>query len=116
MGCTKEAIDVFEGSRVKAVATSSTPCFYAPGKAANAGGVAVSGLEMAQNSQRIQWSSEEVDQYLVKIMANCFDTCLKTALEYAEQKPGVLPSLVTGANIAGYVKVAEAMEDLGDVW
>jgi len=71
---------------------------------------------MAQNSQRIQWTSEEVDQHLVKIMANCFDTCLKTSLEYTEQKPGVLPSLVTGANIAGYVKVAEAMEDLGDVW
>ena len=83
---------------------------------AKQGGVAVSGLEMAQNSQRIQWTSEEVDQHLVKIMANCFDTCLKTALEYTEQKPGVLPSLVTGANIAGYVKVVEAMKDLGDVW
>lgn len=49
-------------------------------------------------------------------MKNCFETCLKTALEYTEQKDGVLPSLVTGANIAGYVKVAEAMQDLGDVW
>jgi glutamate dehydrogenase (NADP+) len=71
---------------------------------------------MAQNSQRIQWSSEEVDAHLKKIMADCFEQCLKTALTYTEQKEGVLPSLVTGANIAGYVKVAEAMAQLGDVW
>ena len=86
------------------------------GKAANAGGVAVSGLEMAQNSQRISWSTEEVDEKLKVIMKNAFDNSLKTAEEYITPAEGELPSLVAGANIAGFVKVAKAMKDQGDWW
>lgn len=73
MGCTQEAIDIFEQSRaaVKSTDNSKGVCFYAPGKAANCGGVAVSGLEMAQNSQRYSWSSEEVDAKLKEIMITC---------------------------------------------
>lgn len=71
MGSTQEAIDVFEQSRSSAKADNKGVCFYAPGKAANCGGVAVSGLEMAQNSQRYSWSSEEVDAKLKEIMQTC---------------------------------------------
>jgi glutamate dehydrogenase (NADP+) len=71
MGSTQEAIDVFEQSRSSAKADNKGVCFYAPGKAANCGGVAVSGLEMAQNSQRYSWSSEEVDSKLKEIMQTC---------------------------------------------
>ncbi|ODV89977.1 hypothetical protein CANCADRAFT_1706 [Tortispora caseinolytica NRRL Y-17796] len=112
MGSTKEAIDVFEAERLK------TPegIWYAPGKAANCGGVAVSGLEMAQNSQRTTWTSEEVDERLHGIMKNCFDTCVDTAIAYSSEKSDGLPSLVKGANIAGFVKVAEGMKALGDFW
>lgn len=75
MGSTQEAIDVFEANR-------SNNVWYAPGKAANCGGVAVSGLEMAQNSQRTTWTSEEVDRRLKEIMYNCFDNCYSTAIKY----------------------------------
>lgn len=101
MGCTQEAIEVFETAR-KEKGTDSI--WYAPGKAANAGGVAVSGLEMAQNSARIKWTSEEVDEKLKDIMKNCFENCLNTAKEYIPSKDGEFPSLVGGANIAGAVK------------
>lgn len=84
------------------------------GKAANAGGVAVSGLEMAQNSQRISWTSEEVDKKLKGIMEACFKNGLKTAKEYVEPAEGEFPSLVAGSNIAGFRKVAAAMKDQGD--
>jgi glutamate dehydrogenase (NADP+) len=77
---------------------------YGPGKAANAGGVAVSGLEMSQNAMRLSWSSEEVDQRLHEIMINIHKNCYETAQEYGH--PG---NLVVGANIAGFVKVADAM-------
>jgi hypothetical protein len=82
-GSTQEAIDVFEASRSAAKSTDNTKgvCFYAPGKAANAGGVAVSGLEMAQNSQRYSWSSEEVDAKLKEIM----QTCCKSNVFYIER-------------------------------
>ena len=88
------------------------------GKAANAGGVAVSGLEMAQNSQRIVWTREEVDGKLRDIMESCFKNGLETAKKYVESKEGEgeLPSLVAGSNIAGFMKVAEAMRDQGDWW
>ena len=76
----------------------------APSKAVNAGGVAVSGLEMSQNSERISWSAEEVDQKLVTIMKNIH----KASAEAAE-KYGMGYNLVAGANIAGFVKVADAM-------
>ncbi len=83
---------------------------YAPAKAANAGGVAVSGLEMAQNSSRMRWSREKVDQELQKIMKQIHKTTLETAERYSS--PG---NYVDGANIAGFLKVAEAMMDQGYV-
>ncbi|PLB33491.1 glutamate dehydrogenase [Aspergillus candidus] len=114
MGCTQEAIDVFEAHREANPGTAAI--WYAPGKAANAGGVAVSGLEMAQNSARINWSAQEVDSRLKGIMDSCFKNGLDTAREYATPKEGILPSLVTGSNIAGFTKVAAAMKDHGDWW
>ncbi|KAI1853692.1 hypothetical protein JX266_001676 [Neoarthrinium moseri] len=113
MGCTQDAIDVFEGARKEKGAGS---VWYAPGKASNAGGVAVSGLEMAQNSQRLSWTREEVDEKLKLIMKNAFENGLNTAKEYVEAKEGEYPSLVAGSNIAGFVKVARAMHDQGDWW
>ncbi|KAG8712331.1 hypothetical protein FRC08_014739 [Ceratobasidium sp. 394] len=114
MGCTQEAIDVFEAAR-KAGGDRWT--WYAPGKASNCGGVAVSGLEMAQNSQRLTWSSEEVDGKLKDIMTNAFNACYQTGKEYGGDESGLgLPSLVTGANISGFIKVANAMRDHGDWW
>jgi glutamate dehydrogenase (NADP+) len=113
MGCTQEAIDVFEKHRK---ANKGDAIWYAPGKAANAGGVAVSGLEMAQNSQRMKWTREEVDEKLKGIMAECFKNGLETAKKYVEPKEGEFPSLVAGSNIAGFSKVAAAMKDQGDWW
>ena len=78
--------------------------WYGPGKAANCGGVAVSGLEMAQNSQRIAWTSEEVDQKLAKIMESAFNIGLKNATEYVKTAPGAYPSLVAGSNIGGTLR------------
>ncbi|KAK9457540.1 Glutamate/Leucine/Phenylalanine/Valine dehydrogenase-domain-containing protein [Dipodascopsis uninucleata] len=112
MGSTMEAIEVFEASRIGAL----SGIWYAPGKAANCGGVAVSGLEMAQNSARAAWTREEVDAKLKDIMISCFETCINTAIEYSSEKTDCLPSLVKGANIAGFVKVAEGMKDIGDFW
>lgn len=77
---------------------------YGPGKAANAGGVAVSGLEMSQNAMRLSWPSEEVDNRLNQIMKSIHSNCFETAAEYGH--PG---NYVSGANIAGFVKVADAM-------
>ncbi|KAE8351419.1 Glutamate/Leucine/Phenylalanine/Valine dehydrogenase-domain-containing protein, partial [Aspergillus coremiiformis] len=114
MGSTQDAIDIFEAHRESNKGGSAI--WYAPGKAANAGGVAVSGLEMAQNSARINWTSEEVDARLKGIMEDCFKNGLETAIEYATPTEGVLPSLVTGSNIAGFTKVAAAMKDQGDWW
>ena len=113
MGCTQAAIDVFEAVRKT---KGQEAIWYAPGKAANAGGVAVSGLEMAQNSQRIGWTRHEVDGKLKQIMETAFHNGLATAKKYVESKEGELPSLVAGSNIAGFVKVAEAMHDQGDWW
>ncbi|MCG8642692.1 MAG: NADP-specific glutamate dehydrogenase [Desulfobacterales bacterium] len=83
---------------------------YGPGKAANAGGVAVSGLEMSQNSMRIQWSRQEVEAKLKGIMKSIHSDCIDAAEEYGT--PG---NYVNGANIAGFVKVADAMMDQGVV-
>ncbi|KAI9831467.1 MAG: hypothetical protein M1819_005066 [Sarea resinae] len=113
MGCSQEAIEVFESDRKTKKAEA---IWYAPGKAANAGGVAVSGLEMAQNSQRISWPAEEVDARLKIIMEDCFQNGLDTAKEYLETAPGEYPSLVSGSNIAGFKKVAAAMHAQGDWW
>jgi glutamate dehydrogenase (NADP+) len=81
---------------------------YGPAKAANAGGVATSGLEMAQNSMRLSWTREEVDQKLREIMTSIHRTCRETAEQYGA--PG---NLVVGANIAGFLKVGRAMLDQG---
>lgn len=113
MGCTQEAIHVFEETRRSKGADG---VWYGPGKAANAGGVAVSGLEMAQNSQRLSWTREEVDNKLAGIMKSAFENGLNTAKEYVKTKEGELPSLVAGSNIAGFVKVATAMKEQGDWW
>jgi glutamate dehydrogenase (NADP+) len=81
---------------------------YGPAKAANAGGVATSGLEMVQNSTRLNWTREEVDDRLHKIMIAIHKNAFETAAEYGQ--PG---NLVYGANIAGFTKVADAMLDQG---
>jgi len=94
MPTTPEAIEVLVENHIK----------YAPGKASNAGGVATSGLEMVQNYGGIYWSSEEVDTKLKSIMKNIHDNCLKTAAKYG--RPG---DYMAGANIAGFIKVADAM-------
>ncbi|HQN35877.1 MAG TPA: NADP-specific glutamate dehydrogenase [Sedimentisphaerales bacterium] len=94
MPCTPEAADVFIESKV----------LFLPGKAANAGGVAVSGLEMAQNSQRLPWSFEKADAELKKIMVTIYKNTSEAAREY-----GCEGNYVVGANIAGFLKVANAM-------
>ena len=98
MGCTPEAIDAFIEAKVT----------YAPGKAVNAGGVATSGLEMSQNAMHLQWSAEEVDQKLHGIMAEIHTQCLK----YGTEPDGYI-NYMKGANIAGFMKVANAMMGLG---
>ncbi len=100
MPSTLEAIDVFLESKI----------LYGPGKAANAGGVAVSGLEMTQNSLHLYWTREEVDAKLREIMTKIHQQCV----EYGAQKDGFV-NYVQGANIAGFVKVADAMIDQGVV-
>lgn len=94
MPCTPEAIDIFMNNHV----------LYAPGKASNAGGVATSGLEMSQNSLRLSWSFEEVDEKLKGIMENIYRTVADTAKAY-----GMENNFMTGANIAGFEKIANAM-------
>ncbi|MDH3321763.1 MAG: NADP-specific glutamate dehydrogenase [Flavobacteriaceae bacterium] len=94
MPSTPEAVIVFHEAKI----------LYAPGKASNAGGVATSGLEMSQNSLRMNWTREEVDTKLKQIMANIHDSCIK----YGKQEDGFI-DYVKGANIAGFVKVADAM-------
>jgi len=98
MPSTPEAVELFVGQKI----------LYGPGKAANAGGVAVSGLEMSQNSMRCSWTAEEVDSRLNGIMKSIHTACLEAAEEYGQ--PG---NYVVGANIAGFVKVADAMLDQG---
>jgi glutamate dehydrogenase (NADP+) len=93
MPCTSDAVNLFLENKV----------LYAPGKASNAGGVAVSGLEMAQNSLKYTWSREVVDGKLKEIMSDIHSSCLK----YGSSKGHV--NYVKGSNIAGFVKVADAM-------
>ena len=97
MPSTPEAVDVFLGNKI----------LFGPGKAANAGGVSVSGLEMSQNSMRLQWSSNEVDKRLSEIMKAIHNQCVR----FGEQAGWV--NYVDGANVAGFRKVAEAMLDQG---
>ena len=84
---------------------------FAPGKASNAGGVAVSGLEMAQNAARLSWTFERVDDELKNIMKNIYQNASNAAKEF-----GFEDNLVVGANIAGFIKVADAMLAQGIVW
>lgn len=94
MPCTPEAIEVFINNKI----------LFSPGKASNAGGVATSGLEMSQNSLRLNWTSEEVDNKLHTIMNDIHDACVK----YGKDETGYV-DYVKGANIAGFVKLADAM-------
>ena len=94
MPCTPEAVEAFQAAGVK----------FGPAKAANAGGVATSGLEMSQNSQRLSWTFEEVDAKLHDIMVNIYKSCKDAAARY-----GMEGNLVAGANIAGFEKVCDAM-------
>ena len=98
MPCTPEAIDHFIEAGI----------LYAPGKASNAGGVATSGLEMSQNSMRMNWTRDEVDEKLDAIMVSIHETCARTAEEY-----GFPGNYMMGANIAGFLKVADAMLNQG---
>ena len=100
MPSTPEAIDVYFANNM----------LYGPAKAANAGGVATSGLEMSQNSIRLSWTFEEVDEKLHNIMINIFNACDSAAKEY-----GMPGNYMAGANIAGFLKVAEAMKAQGNV-
>ena len=99
MPTTPDGIEIFQKAKI----------LYAPGKAANAGGVATSGLEMSQNSMRLAWTREEVDDRLRNIMINIHTACMKYG------KEGDYINYVKGANIAGFVKVADAMLDHGVV-
>ena len=98
MPCTPEAVEAFSAKRI----------LFSPGKAANAGGVSTSGLEMSQNSLRLSWSREEVDQRLHGIMKSIHASCVK----YGAREDGTI-DYVKGANLAGFVKVADAMLDQG---
>ena len=99
MPTEKEGIDAFKEAKI----------MFAPGKASNAGGVAVSGLEMTQNSIRLAWTREEIEERLKNIMANIHLQCVK----YGDENGYV--DYVKGANIAGFVKVADAMLAYGVV-
>jgi len=98
MPCTPEAVTVFHENKIP----------FGPGKAANAGGVATSGLEMSQNGMKLMWSAEEVEERLRQIMVNIHANCVKYGTE-----PNGYVNHVKGANIAGFIKVADAMIDQG---
>jgi glutamate dehydrogenase (NADP+) len=98
MGCTPEAVNLFHQNKV----------FFGPGKAVNAGGVAVSGLEMSQNAMKLSWYKEEVDEKLQGIMNQIHEACI----QYGTEEDGYI-NYVKGANIAGFLKVANAMMDQG---
>lgn len=98
MPCTPDAIEIFNENKL----------LFAPGKAVNAGGVATSGLEMSQNSMKLNWPAKEVDERLHHIMISIHDTCVK----HGREEDGYI-NYVKGANIAGFLKVANAMLDLG---
>jgi glutamate dehydrogenase (NADP+) len=99
MPSTLEATKLFQDSGV----------LFAPGKASNAGGVSVSGLEMSQNSERLSWTSEEVDNYLKRIMCDIHNNAYETATKFGLKTKSGKTDYVAGANIAGFIKVAQAM-------
>ncbi len=100
MGCTPEAVEAFHKNKI----------LFAPGKAVNAGGVATSGLEMTQNAMKLKWNRQEVDKRLHEIMSDIHEQCVK----YGKQQDGYI-DYVKGANIAGFLKVANSMMDMGVV-
>ena len=100
MPSTPEAVKVFQDAKL----------LYAPGKASNAGGVSVSGLEMTQNSERLSWTAKEVDDYLKRIMNDIHENCIR----YGTEPDGYI-NYVKGANVAGFMKVAKAMMSQGIV-
>jgi len=136
MGSTDAAVQKMEALRIayNESLKSGKPTaqfWYSPGKASNAGGVAVSALEMAQNSQRMTWAPERVDEELNNIMTNIFNESVDNSATYTREDLGAnvkssankadaavspLPSLVQGANITGFIKVANAMKVHGDWW
>ena len=99
MPCTADAINVFKNNNI----------LFAPGKAANAGGVAVSALEMHQNSSRLNWPAEKVDQKLQEIMTHVHEQCATYGLENSSI------NYIKGANIGGFIRVADAMLEQGYV-
>ncbi len=99
MPTTPEAIEVFHANNI----------LFSPGKASNAGGVATSGLEMSQNSLRLSWTREEVDTKLKNIMIGIHETCVEFG------KEGKYTNYIKGANIGGFIKVADAMIAQGHV-
>jgi glutamate dehydrogenase (NADP+) len=100
MPSTPEAVEVFLGNKI----------LFAPGKASNAGGVATSGLEMAQNAQHLNWTREEVDSRLHSIMKGIHKNCVEHGRE------GTFVNYVKGANVGGFIKVANAMIAQGIAW
>jgi len=100
MGCTPDAVEEFHKNKI----------LFAPGKAVNAGGVATSGLEMTQNAMKLRWGSQEVDERLHEIMRNIHGQCVK----HGRKEDGYI-DYVKGANIAGFLKVANSMLDMGVV-
>jgi glutamate dehydrogenase (NADP+) len=98
MPCTPEAMEIFLKAKI----------LYAPGKASNAGGVATSGLEQTQNAMKLNWPAEEVETKLHQIMVNIHEACVK----FGKEEDGYV-NYVKGANVAGFIKVADAMIDQG---
>ena len=99
MPSTPDAVDIFSSNKI----------LFGPGKAANAGGVSVSGLEMSQNSLKLRWEREEVDERLQIIMKNIHASCIDAAEAYGFERD----NYIAGANIAGFLKVAKAMLAFG---
>jgi len=98
MPCTPEAMEIFLKAKI----------LYAPGKASNAGGVSTSGLEQTQNAMKLNWNAKEVEEKLHSIMVNIHEACVK----YGKEADGYV-NYVKGANVAGFIKVADAMIDQG---
>jgi len=101
------------GKITSSLINSLTPSI---GKGANIGGSAVSGLEMVQNSQRIAWPAAQVEAELYRIIESCFHSGIEAAKSYTDMRAEELPSLFVGSNIAGFVKLADAMHAQGDWW
>ncbi|KAI4614931.1 hypothetical protein J4E80_006437 [Alternaria sp. BMP 0032] len=126
MGCAQDAIQLFESRRAdnpngrvyfgNTTLSLINSLIQSIGKGANIGGSAVSGLEMVQNSQRIAWPAAQVEAELYRIVESCFHSGIEAAKNYTDMRAEDLPSLFVGSNIAGFVKLADAMHAQGDWW